>query len=324
MTRSTSKAMSPPRRTEFGRRLATPPALIIAALFILAAHAPAAGPGLGSAETVIARCGSATITRSELLALLATLPSADRANIVSNPPALAELLRNALLQARLLAKAEAASWQKRPDVAAAALRARDAEIVRSYVAHEIPPQPTPTDSQLTPLYEANKARFMLPRQFHLAQIFLVVRASASPADAQRSRAQLVDARAAIAGKPSVFAATARRLSQDARSSPSGGDLGWLAESALVGPIKDAVAGLQVGAISDPVRTDDGWHLLELIATRPAGPASFAQARPVLAKAYAEQQAQAATREYLDTVLQTAPVMLDQAALHAFVAQDAPG
>lgn len=51
------------------------------------------------------------------------------------------------------------------------------------------------------------------------------------------------------------------------SGPSGGDLGWFGEGVMVQEFQDAVAALDVGAVSAPVQTQFGWHLIKLIETR---------------------------------------------------------
>ena len=51
------------------------------------------------------------------------------------------------------------------------------------------------------------------------------------------------------------------------SGPSGGELGWFARGAMVPPFDAAVAALKVGAISEPVQTQFGWHVIKLNETR---------------------------------------------------------
>ena len=51
------------------------------------------------------------------------------------------------------------------------------------------------------------------------------------------------------------------------SGPTGGELGWFARGAMVPPFDAAVAALEVGAISGPVETQFGWHVIQLNETR---------------------------------------------------------
>jgi parvulin-like peptidyl-prolyl isomerase len=66
-----------------------------------------------------------------------------------------------------------------------------------------------------------------------------------------------------------FRDMARQHSQDP-AAKQGGDLGWVAANQLEAPLRAVVTGLQVGELSRPVRGGDGWYLLGLQATAPAG------------------------------------------------------
>ena len=63
-----------------------------------------------------------------------------------------------------------------------------------------------------------------------------------------------------------FAAFARSFSQDASAS-QGGDLGWVSPGETVPDFERAMNALQPGQISDPVRTEYGYHLIEVIGRR---------------------------------------------------------
>ena len=299
------------------------PAICLLATGVVAAAAPPLPPPVLPDQALIARAGDGvTMTAGGLRALVATLAPADRDHVAHDPAALAEMVRSAVLQSELFAQAHAHGWDRRPDVAAAAERARRDAIVRSYIARQLPASPEPSDADLHAAYEANKTRFMLPRQYHLAQIFRAVPAGATTAQAAPARQLLDGLRTHVAGQPAAFAAAAATSSQDRQSAAAGGDLGWIAETKLTPPIRAVVTGLAEGAVSEPLRTSDGWHLIALLATRPAGPAPFEQARPALLQALAQQRQQTATNALLDTMLQHNPIVLDQTRLAQFA--DSPG
>ena len=63
-----------------------------------------------------------------------------------------------------------------------------------------------------------------------------------------------------------FAEVARLQSQDASAS-KGGDLGWLSPGDTVPDFERAMNQLQVNQISEPVKTEFGWHLIQVLGRR---------------------------------------------------------
>ncbi|SFR00259.1 peptidylprolyl isomerase [Poseidonocella sedimentorum] len=51
------------------------------------------------------------------------------------------------------------------------------------------------------------------------------------------------------------------------SGPNGGNLGWFGEGMMVKPFEDAVKTLEPGAVSGPIQTQFGWHLVQLNDSR---------------------------------------------------------
>jgi len=77
-----------------------------------------------------------------------------------------------------------------------------------------------------------------------------------------------------------FGTLAAELSQDTGSGASGGDLGWFGKGAMVPPFEEAAFNLDVGEISEPVQSDFGWHVIQVIdkATLPLTASEYQQAR----------------------------------------------
>ena len=65
------------------------------------------------------------------------------------------------------------------------------------------------------------------------------------------------------------------------SGPGGGSLGWFGPGMMVPPFEAAVAALEVGAVSAPVQTQFGWHVIKLNETRQANIPSFDDVRAEL-------------------------------------------
>lgn len=67
-----------------------------------------------------------------------------------------------------------------------------------------------------------------------------------------------------------FALLARQYSQDPGSAQQGGDLGWFADGVMVPEFEAAVKNLKPGQLSQPVKSQFGWHIIKLNETRESG------------------------------------------------------
>lgn len=64
-----------------------------------------------------------------------------------------------------------------------------------------------------------------------------------------------------------FAALAREVSDDPNSAPEGGELPWFASGELPPEMERIAATLEPGRLSEPFRTQFGWHLMEVMERR---------------------------------------------------------
>lgn len=66
------------------------------------------------------------------------------------------------------------------------------------------------------------------------------------------------------------------------SGPNGGDLGWFGDGMMVAEFETAVKAMEPGAISAPVQTQFGWHVIQLNDTRPVTAPEFEEVQAELA------------------------------------------
>ncbi|HIA37602.1 MAG TPA: peptidylprolyl isomerase, partial [Flavobacteriales bacterium] len=67
----------------------------------------------------------------------------------------------------------------------------------------------------------------------------------------------------------TFKEAALKFSEDKKTAKTGGALPWFSTGKMVGDFEKAIAGLdQIGDYSTPVRTDYGWHIIQLNEQKP--------------------------------------------------------
>jgi peptidyl-prolyl cis-trans isomerase SurA len=94
---------------------------------------------------------------------------------------------------------------------------------------------------------------------------ILVRVNPEQDDAS-ARAKAQTLRARIVGGAD-FQVVAKEASEDNNSRGQGGDLGWFAGDAFGPEFGAQVQGVADGAVTEPFRTDAGWHIVQRIASR---------------------------------------------------------
>lgn len=99
-----------------------------------------------------------------------------------------------------------------------------------------------------------------------------------------------------------FAALARAHSDDKASAIKGGDLGWISPGSLLPELEQELEKMQPGGLSQPMRTDIGWYLLQLVDRRQhdsTDEARKAKAREAIAKRKADEESELFLRRLRD-------------------------
>lgn len=88
-----------------------------------------------------------------------------------------------------------------------------------------------------------------------------------------------------------FSTIAREFSQDPGSVADGGELGDIERGAMVPPFEDALFNMQPGEVSDPVKTQFGWHIIKLHSVQGGETKTFDQARDEIEKELKTEKAE---------------------------------
>jgi peptidyl-prolyl cis-trans isomerase SurA len=146
---------------------------------------------------------------------------------------------------------------------------------------EITSQISITDRDITDFYASNKASFNLAEpQIHLSQILVTPGPDPNVRNLKNDKAQddesarkKIENLYARLKQGEDFAQLAQNFSEDTNSSQNGGDLGFIAESALEhanAELRKAVMALRPGEITPVQRTPEGYRILKLMTREPAG------------------------------------------------------
>jgi peptidyl-prolyl cis-trans isomerase SurA len=138
-------------------------------------------------------------------------------------------------------------------------------------------------------------------QTHVRHILLRVTDGMSEAAA---RQKLLDIKQQVLAGGD-FANFARTYSQDGSAS-QGGDLGWISPGETVPEFERAMNNLADGAVSDPVRSEYGYHLIQVLGRREAE-GSASQQLDIARQAIGQRKAEQAYSDWLRELRDTAYV-----------------
>lgn len=272
------------------------------------------------AQNIIARAGTETLTAETLKPYFDGLGEEQLAAFASNPQLLNQAVRTALVEKLVLKEAKAAGWEKRPDVSARLARVMDSALAEIYL-QEVSRAPVgyPSEAEVRELYEERKAELKIPKQYELAQIYIAGKgddADKLAAAAHKARVEAVLSK--LQARGADFFEVAKTMSDESQSAAQGGRLGWLAEASLRPEVREAVAKLNKGQVSQPLKLQDGTYIVKLLDIREERTASFEEVKDRLAAALREQRARNNRESYLANLLQNNPVSVNEIELEALV------
>ena len=134
-----------------------------------------------------------------------------------------------------------------------------------------------TEAQAQTFYDSNKKEFDQPETVKASHILFMVKPEASEADVTKQKEAAIKA-SERATKGEDFSTLAKELSEEPGAKESAGDLGFFTKDRMVPEFANAAFSQKIGDISQPVRTQFGWHVIKVTETKAAGTVPFAEVK----------------------------------------------
>jgi len=148
-------------------------------------------------------------------------------------------------------------------------------------------------------YDNNRKNWEQEQTIEARHILIRVDAGADEKTVAAAR-EKIDAIAARAAAGEDFTELAKSTSEGP-SKDKGGYLGTFPRGAMVKPFEEAAFALAAGQVSQPVRTDFGWHLIKVEAVNPAGVSPFEQVRAEIEQQLTRSESRSLALEEAETV-----------------------
>jgi peptidyl-prolyl cis-trans isomerase D len=155
------------------------------------------------------------------------------------------------------------------------------------------------DDEIKAYYDEHPSEFQNPKTVEARHILIKVDPNASPEDVAKAK-ERIEKILQKAKDGQDFAELAKQYSEGP-SRDKGGYLGTFRREAMVKPFSDKAFSMQPGEISDPVRTQFGWHIIKVEKVNAATTTSLADAKQDIRKKLAEERAKYLAYDAADSI-----------------------
>jgi len=132
-----------------------------------------------------------------------------------------------------------------------------------------------SDDEIGEYYDEHPAEFQNPKTVEARHILIKVDPQAGPEDVAKAK-ERIESILQKAKNGQDFAELAKQFSEGP-SKDKGGHLGSFRREAMVKPFSDKAFSMKAGDISDPVKTQFGWHIIKVEKVNDASTTSLADA-----------------------------------------------
>jgi len=201
---------------------------------------------------VIARVGHAQLKLSDI-----------KSNFPDNSPVqiskvqLEQFVQNWIESELIYQEAIKEGYLSRPDIKKYLKKVEKEYVVSAFIDQYVDEPVSVMEEEIQKYYDENKENFV--RQENLYRVRMILVQTYKEAKALRSRI--------LAGED--FSELARLHSLD-KSKDNGGDLGWISLKNVSPALAKAIPSLSIGRFSKPIKSEVGYHLLQVLNIRKKG------------------------------------------------------
>jgi peptidyl-prolyl cis-trans isomerase D len=170
----------------------------------------------------------------------------------------------------------------------------------SFTPQDLATRQDVSEAEIEAYYKANSADMTQEEQVKASHI-LVLAKDSDPAEVQEAAKKKIDAVYAKAKSGANFAALAKEYSEGP-SAPGGGDLGWFGRGDMVPEFEEAAFSTPKGQVSEPVKSQFGWHIIYVEDRKEAKELPLDEVRQKITQTIAEEKASEKVSDLLDQAM----------------------
>jgi parvulin-like peptidyl-prolyl isomerase len=166
-----------------------------------------------------------------------------------------------------------------------------------------------TDADAADFYTKNPEQFKAPEQVRASHILIAVAQDAKPeVVVEKEKAAKAIADRVKKGEP--FDKLAKELSEDPSAKQNSGDLDFFGRQQMVKEFSDAAFAMKKDEISDPVRSQFGYHVIKVTDHKDAETITLEKAKPQLLAFLKQQKKQVEIQKVVEEIRAKADVKIN--------------
>lgn len=177
-------------------------------------------------------------------------------------------------------------------------------LIKEYIDSKIAPHIKVTDGEIKVFYDSQKAH-LEQEQVKARHILINSKPEASKEDDMKALEKIKVIKSEIDSGKKDFSTAAKEYS-DCPSKAQGGDLGFFSKGMMVKPFEDVAFSQEIGKVSEPVKTQFGYHLI-VVDEKKQDKTDLQTLTPQITEFLTSQKIQKAIGEKIDALMKTASI-----------------
>jgi parvulin-like peptidyl-prolyl isomerase len=150
--------------------------------------------------------------------------------------------------------------------------------IEKFIEKDLLANVTISDEELKSSFAANPSLYAEPETVTASHILILAKSTASHEEQQKALARIKEIRKRVTAPGADFGKIAAETSDDTASKGEGGSLGAFQRGMMVPEFEKAAFSLKVGEISEPVKTEYGYHIIKVEQHQQSQPPTFESAK----------------------------------------------
>lgn len=262
------------------------------------------GPDGKASGDYIAKVGPEVITKDYIQKRLDAVPEYAR-NMYEGEEGMRKVVDDLVKTELIYLEAKKEGLDKDPDFVAKVEDYRKFALVNMLLEKVIGTKQTITEKDARRYYDENKDKFSL-EQVRASHILVKTREDA-------------DAVVKELREGKNFEALAKAKSADTESAKKGGDLGFFKKGEMVPEFENAAFNLKKGEVSQPVKSQFGYHIIKMTDRKAGAVVDFAKVKDVLIQRLEQEKQKEAFDAFLEKIKAKYPVQINDERLKELAA-----